>query len=56
LTPERANQHTGDVETGARPFVVGALGEVIIAFLTLGLVFGPPDFFHKRIERSLTRR
>jgi len=25
---------------GFRPFVVGAVGEVVIAFLTLGLVFG----------------
>ena len=25
---------------GARPFLVGALGEIVIAFLTLGLVFG----------------
>jgi uncharacterized integral membrane protein (TIGR00698 family) len=29
---------------GARPFVVGALGEVVIAFLTLGLVFGAARF------------
>lgn len=29
---------------GMRPFVVGALGEVVIAFLTLGLVFGADKF------------
>ena len=29
---------------GLRPFVVGALGEVAIAFLTLGLVFGAEKF------------
>ena len=29
---------------GFRPFVVGAVGEVVIAFLTLGLVFGADKF------------
>lgn len=29
---------------GLRPFVVGALGEVVIAFVTLGLVFGASRF------------
>jgi uncharacterized integral membrane protein (TIGR00698 family) len=29
---------------GLRPFAVGALGEVVIAFLTLGLVFGASHF------------
>jgi uncharacterized integral membrane protein (TIGR00698 family) len=31
---------------GARPFVVGAIGEVVIAVLTLGLVFGADKWFH----------
>jgi len=31
---------------GARPFVVGALGEVAIAVITLGLVFGADKWFH----------
>jgi uncharacterized integral membrane protein (TIGR00698 family) len=31
---------------GARPFLVGALGEVVIAFLTLGLVYGAGRFLH----------
>ncbi|MGC1968432.1 MAG: putative sulfate exporter family transporter, partial [Candidatus Acidiferrales bacterium] len=29
---------------GFRPFLVGALGEIVIAFLTLGLVFGADNF------------
>jgi hypothetical protein len=29
---------------GLRPFVVGALGEIVIAALTLGLVFGADKF------------
>jgi len=29
---------------GLRPFLVGALGEVAIAILTLGLVFGADRF------------
>ena len=31
---------------GARPFLVGAIGEVAIAALTLGLVFGATRFLH----------
>jgi len=31
-------------EQGLRPFLVGAVGEVLIAFLTLGLVFGASKF------------
>lgn len=31
---------------GIRPFVVGAVGEIVIAVLTLGLVFGADHFFH----------
>lgn len=31
---------------GVRPFIVGAVGEVVIAFLTLGLVFGADHWFH----------
>jgi uncharacterized integral membrane protein (TIGR00698 family) len=31
---------------GARPFVVGAVGEVAIALITLGLVFGADKWFH----------
>lgn len=31
---------------GARPFVVGAIGEVAIAVLTLGLIFGATQVFH----------
>ena len=31
---------------GARPFVVGAVGEVAIAIITLGLVFGADRWFH----------
>src|SRR5277367_4869485 len=31
---------------GARPFIVGALGEVAIAVITLGLVFGADKWFH----------
>jgi uncharacterized integral membrane protein (TIGR00698 family) len=31
---------------GARPFFVGAIGEVVIALLTLGLVFGASKFLH----------
>ncbi len=31
---------------GARPFLVGAIGEVAIAALTLGLVFGASRFLH----------
>jgi uncharacterized integral membrane protein (TIGR00698 family) len=31
---------------GARPFVVGAIGEVAIAVLTLGLIFGATQLFH----------
>jgi uncharacterized membrane protein YadS len=30
---------------GARPFVVGAVGEVVIALITLGLVFGADRWF-----------
>jgi len=29
---------------GLRPFAVGAIGEVVIAALTLGLVFGAQKF------------
>jgi uncharacterized integral membrane protein (TIGR00698 family) len=32
---------------GFRPFVVGAVGEVVIAFLTLGLVYGADRFLPK---------
>jgi uncharacterized integral membrane protein (TIGR00698 family) len=31
---------------GARPFIVGAVGEVAIAIITLGLVFGADHWFH----------
>lgn len=31
---------------GARPFIVGAVGEVAIAAITLGLVFGADRWFH----------
>jgi len=31
---------------GARPFIVGAVGEVAIALITLGLVFGADRWFH----------
>jgi len=31
---------------GARPFIVGAVGEVVIALITLGLVFGADRFYH----------
>ena len=31
---------------GIRPFLVGAIGEVVIALLTLGLVFGADKVFH----------
>jgi len=31
---------------GLRPFLAGAIGEVAIAFLTLGLVFGAQKFLH----------
>jgi uncharacterized integral membrane protein (TIGR00698 family) len=31
---------------GLRPFIVGALGEIVIAFLTLGLVYGASRFLH----------
>lgn len=31
---------------GLRPFIVGAVGEVVIAFITLGLVFGAAHWFH----------
>lgn len=37
----------GDMrKQGLRPFIVGALGEVVIAFLTLGLVYGANRFLH----------
>jgi uncharacterized integral membrane protein (TIGR00698 family) len=31
---------------GVRPFLVGAIGEIVIALLTLGLVFGADKVFH----------
>ena len=31
---------------GAKPFLVGAIGEVVIAILTLGLVFGADHWYH----------
>lgn len=31
---------------GLRPFIVGALGEIVIAVLTLGLVLGAGSFLH----------
>jgi uncharacterized integral membrane protein (TIGR00698 family) len=31
---------------GARPLIVGAVGEVVIALLTLGLVFGADHWYH----------
>jgi len=31
---------------GIRPFVVGAVGEVVIALITLGLVYGADHFYH----------
>jgi uncharacterized integral membrane protein (TIGR00698 family) len=37
----------GDMrKQGLRPFIVGALGEIVIAFLTLGLVYGASRFLH----------
>jgi len=37
----------GDMrKQGLRPFIVGALGEIVIAFLTLGLVYGANRFLH----------
>jgi uncharacterized integral membrane protein (TIGR00698 family) len=34
------------LKQGARPFIVGALGEIAIAFLTLGLVYAAGKFLH----------
>jgi uncharacterized membrane protein YadS len=31
---------------GVRPFLVGAIGEIVIAALTLGLVFGADRLYH----------
>jgi uncharacterized integral membrane protein (TIGR00698 family) len=31
---------------GARPFIVGAVGEIVIALITLGLVFGADHWYH----------
>ena len=31
---------------GARPFLVGAIGEIAIAALTLGLIYGATRFVH----------
>ena len=31
---------------GARPFIVGAVGEVVIAVLTLGLILGADHIYH----------
>lgn len=31
---------------GARPFIVGAVGEIVIAIITLGLVYGADHFYH----------
>jgi uncharacterized membrane protein YadS len=31
---------------GARPFIVGAVGEIVIAVITLGLVFGADHWLH----------
>ncbi|MGA3008983.1 MAG: putative sulfate exporter family transporter [Terracidiphilus sp.] len=31
---------------GVRPFIVGAVGEIVIAFITLGLVYGADHFYH----------
>ena len=31
---------------GMRPFIVGAVGEVVIALITLGLVYGADRFYH----------
>jgi uncharacterized integral membrane protein (TIGR00698 family) len=31
---------------GARPFIVGAVGEVVIALITLGLVYGADHWYH----------
>ena len=31
---------------GARPFIVGAVGEIVIALITLGLVFGADRWYH----------
>jgi uncharacterized integral membrane protein (TIGR00698 family) len=31
---------------GARPFIVGAVGEIMIALITLGLVFGADHWYH----------
>jgi uncharacterized integral membrane protein (TIGR00698 family) len=34
------------VKQGVRPFIVGAVGEVVIAILTLGLVYGVDHWYH----------
>jgi len=31
---------------GARPLIVGAVGEIVIALITLGLVFGADHWYH----------
>lgn len=31
---------------GARPFIVGAVGEIVIALITLGLVYGADHWYH----------
>jgi uncharacterized membrane protein YadS len=31
---------------GARPFLVGAIGEIAIALLTLGMIYGASHAFH----------
>ncbi len=31
---------------GIRPFIVGAVGEIVIAFITLGLVYGADHWYH----------
>jgi uncharacterized membrane protein YadS len=33
-------------QQGFRPFIVGAVGEIVIAILTLGLVLGADRLFH----------
>jgi uncharacterized integral membrane protein (TIGR00698 family) len=34
------------LKQGARPFLVGAIGEIVIAAITLGLVLGADHFYH----------
>jgi uncharacterized membrane protein YadS len=40
-----ADQFSRDAQTGSPPFAVGAIGEVVIAGFTLGLVYGAGRLF-----------